>query len=434
MHLLLAQKGSISDGEKAIDLGQSAGDIVFLTAADTELSAIAAAVRARGEAGPKWRLASLMALKHPMSVDTYVERTARHARLIVVRALGGASYFQYALEALHAAAQRSGAMIAVLPGDDKPDEGLSSFSNLAAEDLSALWAYLIEGGDANAGGVVAYAEALVAGTEKPEPARPLLKAGIWWPGRGVIGVEEWRRCSGFAQASTPVIAICFYRALVQSGETKPVEALIDALKAEGLAALPVFVSSLKDAVSVDTLRAIFAEAPPAVVINATGFAVSAPGAERRATVLDEGGAVVLQAIFSASAKEAWQASNQGLSARDLAMNVALPEVDGRVLARAVSFKSAARFDERVEANIVTHEPEPGRVAFVAALATRWARLRQTPAAGRRVALIMANYPNRDGRLGNGVGLDTPTGTIEVLRAMEKAGYAVGHVPENGDAL
>ncbi|WP_425306241.1 cobaltochelatase subunit CobN [Ciceribacter thiooxidans] len=234
--------------------------------------------------------------------------------------------------------------------------------------------------------------------------------------------------------SLPVVAVCFYRALVQSGETKPVEALIDALEAEGLAALPVFVSSLKDAVSVDTLRAIFAEAPPAVVINATGFAVSAPGAERRATVLDEGGAVVLQAIFSASAKDAWQASSQGLSARDLAMNVALPEVDGRVLARAVSFKSAARFDERVEANIVTHEPEPGRTAFVAALSARWARLRHAPADERRVALIMANYPNRDGRLGNGVGLDTPAGTIEVLRAMEKTGYAVGQVPENGDAL
>ena len=477
MHLLLAQKGTISDGEEAIDLGQSAGDILFLTAADTELSAIAAAVRARGEPGPNWRLASLMALKHPMSVDTYVERTARHARLIVVRALGGASYFQYALEALHAAASRSGAMIAVLPGDDKPDEGLAQFSTVSTTDLNALWAYLIEGGDANAGSFVAYAEALVAGTEKPEPARPLLKAGIWWPGRGVIGVEEWKEASTIAphppagtfspsngekgQAATSVspsprlrgedarradegpsvsshlpsvVAICFYRALVQSGETKPVEALIDALKAEGLAALPVFVSSLKDAVSVDTLRAVFAEAPPAVVINATGFAVSAPGAERRATVLDEGGAVVLQAIFSASVKDAWQASSQGLSARDLAMNVALPEVDGRVLSRAVSFKSAARFDERVEANIVTHEPEPGRTAFVAALAARWARLRQTPAADRRVALIMANYPNRDGRLGNGVGLDTPAGTVEVLRAMERSGYAVGDVPEDGDAL
>ncbi|MFA7416709.1 MAG: cobaltochelatase subunit CobN [Rhizobium sp.] len=451
MHLLLAQKGSISDGEEAIDLGQSPGDILFLSAADTELAAVAAACGS-GSNGHSWRLASLMALKHPMSVDTYVERTGCHARLVIVRALGGASYFQYALEALSSMARRSGALIAVLPGDDKPDEGLSSFSNIGAEDLSAVWAYLIEGGEKNAANFVAYASSLLSGSERPEPAAPLLKAGIWWPHKGVIGAEQWKSLLASASALQPAeggadaphdgaehsdrstVAVCFYRALVQSGETKPVEALVDALAAEGMRALPVFVSSLKDPVSTGTLAAIFADAPPDVVINATGFAVSAPGADRQATVLDAGGAVVLQAIFSASGRQTWEASNQGLSARDLAMNVALPEVDGRVLSRAVSFKSAARFDESVQASIVSHEPEPGRAAFVAKLAANWARLRQTPARERRVALIMANYPNRDGRLGNGVGLDTPAGTIEVLRAMAQAGYVTGELPDDGDAL
>lgn len=126
MHLLLAQQGTISDGEEAIDLGQTPGDILFLSAADSELAAIAAAHRDRG-AGPSLRLASLMSLKHPMSVDTYVERTVRHAKLIIVRALGGASYFHYALEALHAAAARAAALIAVLPGDARPDAGWCRF-------------------------------------------------------------------------------------------------------------------------------------------------------------------------------------------------------------------------------------------------------------------------------------------------------------------
>ncbi|KAF5887401.1 cobaltochelatase subunit CobN, partial [Rhizobium sp. PEPV16] len=157
MHLLLAQQGTISDGEEAIDLGQTPGDILFLSAADSELAAIAAAHRERG-AGPSLRLASLMSLKHPMSVDTYVERTARHAKLIIVRALGGASYFHYALEALHAAAARAGALIAVLPGDARPDAGLVPFSNIDLDDLNALWAYLIEGGDANAQAFLDYAE------------------------------------------------------------------------------------------------------------------------------------------------------------------------------------------------------------------------------------------------------------------------------------
>jgi len=431
MHLLLAQQGTIADGEEAIDLGQSPGDILFLSAADTELAAIAAA-HGRMEAGHSLRLASLMSLKHPMSVDTYIERTARHAKLIVVRALGGASYFQYALEALHASAARTGARIAVLPGDQRPDPGLTPFSNVSLTDLNALWSYLIEGGEANALAFLGYASAMLSGAEKPAAATPLMKAGIWWPGRGVIGVEEWARVCG--EPSAPTVAISFYRALVQSGETKPVEALIEALSAEGVRPLPVFAYSLKDPVSTGILESVFTELKPGVVVNTTGFTVSAPGADRAPTVLEMNDAVVLQAIFSASSRQAWEASSQGLSARDLGMNVALPEVDGRVLARAVSFKAAARYDERVEANIVVSEPVADRMRYTARLAANWARLRRTDACDRRVALVMANYPNRDGRLGNGVGLDTPAGTVEVLRAMREAGYPVDGVPEDGDAL
>ena len=75
-----------------------------------------------------------------------------------------------------------------------------------------------------------------------------------------------------------------------------------------------------------------------------------------------------------------------------------------------------------------------RVEFVAALAANWARLRAAKPASRRVALIMANYPNRDGRLGNGVGLDTPAGTWHILHAMREQGYPVASVPTDGDAL
>jgi cobaltochelatase CobN len=498
VHLLLAQKGSISDGDEAIDLGQSPGDILFLSAADTELAAIAAAHGQRD--GPhSLRLASLLSLKHPMSVDTYVERTARHAKLIIVRALGGASYFQYALEALHAVAVRRGAMIAVLPGDSKPDPGVMPFSNIGLDDLNALWAYLIEGGDDNARAFLAYASAMLSGAAKPEAASPLVKAGIWWPGRGVVGVEEWRVASELVAAppsassadisptrreigarrlpdatlapqvfastnadgagrlspsirplvgempdraeggipsaqDRPVVAISFYRALVQSGETRPVEAMIDALVEAGLRPLPVFAYSLKDPACKAIIADIFAKTPPAVVINTTGFAISAPGSERQPTVLEASDAVVLQAIFSASSNAAWAASAQGLSARDLGMNVALPEVDGRVLARAVSFKAAARYDERVEANIVGSEPAMDRMRYTARLAANWARLRQAKPADRRIALVMANYPNRDGRLGNGVGLDTPAGTVEVMRAMAAAGYPVSDIPADGDAL
>ena len=430
MHLLLAQKGSLSDGKEAIDLGQTPGDVVFLSAADTELASLAAASRSLGETAPDLRLVSLMQLTHPMSVDTYVEKTACHARLIVIRALGGASYFSYVLETLHAAAVNAGAQIAVLPGDDKPDPGLADFCTLAPEHVEALWHYLIEGGADNAAAFLAYCRALLDGSEKPQAAAPLLKAGLWWPGLSNPGIADVVD----RQSERPVVPVCFYRALVQSGQTEPVEALLRALQARGLQPLPVFVASLKDPVSIATVEALFAESQPAVVINATGFAVLSPGGQRKPTVLEATGAPVLQAILCGSSRTVWEESRQGLSARDLAMNVALPEVDGRITTRAVSFKSASRFDDAVEANIVAHEPLEDRVAFTADLAAAWAALRTTPEADRRIALVMANYPNRDGRLGNGVGLDTPASTAGVMAALLEAGYDLASLPADGQAL
>ncbi|WP_099864803.1 cobaltochelatase subunit CobN [Pararhizobium haloflavum] len=423
MHLLLAQKGSIADGEEAIDLGQSPGDIVFLSAADTELAAVAAAT-ADGAAGARSvRVASLMALKHPMSVDTYIERTARHARMIVVRALGGAGYFGYCLDALLAVAARHGIGFIALPGDDKPDEGLSRYSTIEASDRDALWAFLNEGGAENTRGFLSHLAAMAGDGERPPGAVPLMKAGRWDGPRSKDG--------GHFHATA---AIVFYRALVQSGQTGPIAELVAALERQAVRVVPIYVSSLRDPVSIGVVERVFAETPPDVVLNATGFAVSAPGRESGGTVLESTGAPVLQVVLSSSDRAAWEASPQGLSSRDLAMNVALPEVDGRVMTRAVSFKSADRFDQRVEAPIVAHEPVADRVRFVAQLAANWARLKRTPAAERRVAIILANYPNRDGRLGNGVGLDTPAGTVEVLRAMERAGYQVGDLPVSGDDL
>ena len=430
MHLLRAQKGTIAEGGEAVDLGQSPGDILFLSAADTELASVAGAIDAL-DGNLSLRLANLMQLRHPMSVDTYVERTARHASVIVVRLLGGESYWPYGVEALHAAAVDRRIALAVLPGDDKPDPGLDRFSTISPEDREALWRYLVEGGAENAASFLLHCRALIGDAEKPAGAAPLLKAGLWWPGTAWPTLDDLR---GVWVPEAPAAAICFYRALVQSGQTAPVEALIRALRAEGINPLPVFISSLKDPVSVATLEAIFDEVPPEVVLNATGFAVSAPGAERKPTVLERDGAVVLQVVFSGSTAEAWEISAQGLSARDLAMNVALPEVDGRVLSRAVSFKSASRFDERVEANIVTHVPRGGSRRFCRDLAAGWARLRRSDPAVRRIALVLANYPNRDGRIGNGVGLDTPAGTMEVLKAMQAAGYPVDDLPADGDAL
>src|SRR6201993_5223564 len=116
------------------------------------------------------------------------------------------------------------------------------------------------------------------------------------------------------------------------------------------------------------------------------------------------------------------------------MNVALPEIDGRILSRAVSFKALLERDPETEADLVGYRPVADRIAFVADLARNWARLRAKSVGERRVALILANYPNRDGRIGNGVGLDTTASAVGILQALAAAGYRVDDSPADGAAL
>ena len=133
-------------------------------------------------------------------------------------------------------------------------------------------------------------------------------------------------------------------------------------------------------------------------------------------------------MFSGGDEGSWRDGTRGLGPRDLAMNVALPEIDGRILSRAVSFKAPLGRDPETEADLVGYRPVADRVAFVADLARNWARLRAKPPAERRVAIVLANYPNRDGRIGNGVGLDTPASAVAILKALREAGYRTGDMP------
>jgi len=432
VHLLAAQPGVVSDGAQAVDLGQSPGDIVVLSAADSELACLAAARRRLADAGfPSLRLASLLHLGHNLSVDLYVENMIRHARLVVVRLLGGRGYWPYGVEQVTAAARAGDIPLAWLPGDDQPDAELVGLSTLPAEPVHRLWQFCVQGGVDNAEQFLRYAAGLVGhSTEWREPA-PLLRAGVYWPGRVRADLDGVRAAWA---SGAPVAAVVFYRALVQAANTGVVDALCAALRAEGLNPLPLFATSLKDPVAGETVRRLLAEAPPQVILNATGFAVGGPDGSGGATPFDEADCPVLQLVFSGGDEADWRAGTRGLSARDIAMNVVLPEVDGRILAGAVSFKGRARRDPATETDIVAYRPVPDRVAFAARLAAAWVRLRRTAPGRRRVAIVLANYPNRDGRLGNGVGLDTPAATVAVLRALAAAGYDVADAPADGAAL
>lgn len=435
MHLLAAQQARIDDGAAAVDLGQTPGDIVVLSAADSEITCLAGAQRRLAgldPAGPSLRLARLLSLRHNYSVDLYVDSVVAKARLVAVRLLGGESYWPYGVERIVGICARRGIKLAFLPGDDRPDPALTAQSSLPPEQVETLWRYLAEGGPANAEGFLRYCRFLIGSGGEPRAPQSLLRAGLYWPGMdGPLSVADLRQ---FWQPGAPAAALVFYRALVQGGNLAAVDALIGALQARGVNPLPIHVANLKDREAATILDRLLEEAAPQIVLNTTAFSVSTLGHATVQTPFDRFDCPVIQLAFAGSTEESWREGSNGLDARDLAMNVVLPESDGRIFSRAVSFKEPESRDPLTEADVVRYKPVADRVEFVAGLAEAWLKLRATPVAERRVGFVLANYPNRDGRLGNGVGLDTPAGMIEILRALDSAGYGVDGTPIDGDSL
>ncbi|MHA1571741.1 MAG: cobaltochelatase subunit CobN, partial [Alphaproteobacteria bacterium] len=361
----------------------------------------------------------------------YVDSIIRHAKLVVVRLLGGRGYWPYGVDEIAACCRAHDIPLALLPGDDQPDAELARLTTLPGPTAHRLWQYLVHGGVANADQFLRYCATLMGrDTAWQEPA-PLLRGGFYWPGGDARALSDVTR---HWQDGQPVAAITFYRALVQAGNLAPVDDLIEALSAAGLNPLPVYVASLKDSVAAATLVAAFEQVPPDIILNATAFAIAKPGQAMTDTPFGQTDAPVLQVVFSGGSARAWRESTTGLSSRDVAMNVALPEVDGRILARAVSFKGSAQRDALTQTDLVRYEPVADRIGFTAQLAANWCALRRRDVGKRRLALVLANYPNKDGRIGNGVGLDTPASTLLVLRALAEAGYRVNDLPADGDAL
>jgi cobaltochelatase CobN len=430
MHLLVTQPGEISDGSEAVDLGQSPGDIIFLSAAASDLAILAE--QHRLEDYPSLRLANLMQLSHNMSVDVYVENTVAQAKLVVVRLLGGMGYWPYGIEQIRETCLENDIHLAVVPGDDTPDPELTEQSTLGPEACHRIWQYCVQSGAANIQNLLNYASSLFGPEREWVEPVPLVRAGLYWPDDILPDLDTIK---SHWQDDQPVNAIVFYRALVQTSDLAPIEALIESLLDKGINPLPLFVGSLKDPTSAEIVKALFAETSPDVILNCTGFAVSSPGGDTIETPFTEADCPVVQVILSGGTQEEWESGTRGLAPKDLAMNVALPEVDGRLISRAISFKKSIQFDDETEVAVIKHEPVPSRINFVAELAAAWTRLRQTQASERRVAVVVANYPNKDGRLGNGVGLDTPAGVAVAFRRMMQEGYALGdNVPETSKAI
>ena len=430
MHLLRTQPGGFVSDDNIADLGQTPAELVILCSGDSSLALLAEAAQQLPDDYPSVRLANPMQVQNHASVDLYVDEVLRHAKVILVSLHGGIAYWRYGVEQLIELSRR-GVQLILVPGDDRPDPELSDLSTVAADDRDRLWHYLRQGGMANALDLFrCLANRWLDRDYAWAEPQTLPRTAIYHPHKHPALLTDWQ---ADWQAGQPVAAVLFYRSHLQAANTAFIDVFCQRLQAAGLNPLPVAVASLKEPGCLSVVEDWLDDVDASVILNTTGFAQSSPEAPHLRPFRRN--IPVIQAICAQDNEPGWRASEQGLGPRDLAMHIALPELDGRIISRPISFKDLAWRSERSQSDVVCYRAAPERMDFVAELARRWVDLARVPNAEKRIALVLANYPTRDGRIGNGVGLDTPAAALNILRALQQQGYPLSEpLPDSGTAL
>jgi cobaltochelatase CobN len=348
------------------------------------------------------------------------------AGVAVLRLLGGARVWERGLAAL----ARAGIPAIVLGGEATPDADLMALSSVPLNVVAEASRYLIAGGPENLArlarylraAVLAPADAAAPGIE-PEAPLPMPEFGVH-SGYSIPGERK-----------RPTVGIVYYRAHELSGNTAFVETLCDALDAAGASPLPVFCGSLRTLSDTDGLVDLLknCDALIATVLAGGGTVAADASAGGDEDAWDVGALAaldipVLQGLCLTSSRAHWQDSNAALSPMDAAMQVAIPEFDGRLITVPFSFK------EYDADGIAVYVADPERAARIARIAARHAALSAKPNADKRIGILLSSYPTKHARIGNAVGLDTPASAVRLLTALRDTGYTLAPFPEDGDTL
>ena len=421
MHLLVRETRGLDEAEAAVDLGQSRADLVFLSFSDSDLGALAASWSAQGKAAPSLRLANLARLRHPMSVDLYVEQVIAGARCVVIRLLGGLDYWRYGAEEIAHAARAQGIPLALLPGDGRADARLAELSTVDGATLARLDAFFAAGGPENmrrALGVMAHLAGLAP--DHGLAAEPL-------PMHGVHRLEVPDVPAARSRRSCSTAPIC-------SPPTSPRSRLWRGRSAEKVSMFERFTSpASRIATPATSWRRVCATGPRR--------SCSTPPRFRRASTMRRrlSKLPARRSCKSCSpdrAAKPGRTSPRGLSQSDLAMQVVLPELDGRLLTTAISFKAEESEVAGLEFARVAHQPAAEGIAAAArsaSLAGRGSPPRR--ARSGKLALVLSDYPGAAGQAAHAVGLDAIASTAEILRLLKSEGFDVGDtLPDNASLV
>jgi cobaltochelatase CobN len=368
--------------------------------------------------------------------------------VVLCRILGGRRGWEDGFDLLRRRCEERGIALLALGGEAEPDAEMTALSLAPAGAVAQAGEYLRHGDVENVEQLLRFlADTFLLEGYGFAPPRDVPDLGVYVPGVGDVELEE---AMARHDSTRPTVGVCFYRSHRLTGNTAFVDVLCEAIEEAGANALAVWSYTLRrDAAGEVAALALLDGHVDALIVTmlatggsgaadalaADGEGVGEQWQEWDASALAALDVPVIQAVCATGSRAAWMASDTGLSPLDAATQVAIPEFDGRLLGGVISFKERYAGNSPVSVPIPRYAPDRDRCGRVAGLAARFARLRHTPSARRRVAMLLTSFPTRHARVGMAVGLDTPASALALLEAMRADGMEVPERPfANGDEL
>ena len=419
MHIVFNEEHYLDNAKTPIDLKQEPADIVILSFSDSDLTAFASAWKKTrsdyGENLPSLRLANIKDLTHNLSVDTYIENTIADSKCVLVRLIGGEQYWPYGLNYLKSISLEKNIALAIIPADGREDKVLDSYSNLPKATLDSIKKLCDNGGQVSAQAVLAQLSMAASLYFPPVVNFQKLPSHGYYCDKD--GITETFKKSG---KDKPLVCLIFYKSYLAADDLDPVNRILKSIKRSGTSAIGIFVNSLKNKNLASWLISELQVLKPISIINGTAF--SAKDAKTLKSPLDYTECPVFQVIFSTSKKIGWQKNPLGLNTSDLAMHVALPEVDGRIDGGIVSFKSENKIDKDLQFSITSHKTEKHLVKKTIKKVINWSNLSMNSNSEKTVAIILSSYPGREYQLAHAIGLDTVKSTEKLINFLCKEGF------------
>ena len=429
--------------------------VLFVTTADTDILTAERALSGMPDDYPHVSAFNPVALETPEAQEELMT-ALEDAGVVILRLLGGKQSMPQLFDQLVRDCRVRGIPLIALPGHQEWDEDLVTACTVPVAEVETAFAYLMRGGVQNLENLFFFLSDTYLGSDYGHEA----PSHIPWEGLYHPDVAQGTEVDDYIrdrfQAGKPRIALLFYRAHWMSGNLLTIDSLIHRLEALGANVLPLFSYSLKHNPEEDgqgnrTFTEYLAD-PDGVpkvdcIITTMGMSMSELSTEGPTIAagwtvdyLDKLDVPIIQGIISTGTEEDWQESSLGLGPIDTAMSIALPEFDGRIISVPISFKQetghsgASSGAAKLSGRMQRYVPREDRVDYLARLSIKWADLRLKENSEKRIAIILSNYPTKDARIGNAVGLDTPVSVVRILNAMKTAGYHVTDIPESGDEL